>query len=239
MKVIAGPCQHESLSSSLIIASHCKKICDKYNIDYIFKASFDKANRTYINSQRGLGIDQCKEDFDILRRDFKVTTDFHETQQIKDLEVDVIQIPAFLCKQTDLLLSAKNTGKIVNVKKGQFVPPEQVDGILSKIGENDVWITERGHIFGYNRTVIDFEGIKYMQNNYNVPIFLDITHSISERMYALTMAKLAGTMGVDLFVEVHIDPNIAPSDGKKSIFLEDFENLIKCYCDCRKGMGQN
>lgn len=237
MKIIAGPCQHENMQDSLDIASHCSAICDEFGIDYIFKASFDKANRTYLDSPRGLGLEKCKPHFEALKYKFKLTTDFHETNQIDKLDVDVYQIPAFLSKQTDLLLKAKSTGKIVNIKKGQFIPPSDIDGILSKVGTENIWITERGSSFGYNKMIIDFEGIKYMQDNFNVPIFLDITHSISERKYALTMARLAGTMGLNLFVEVHKDPDNAPSDGKKSIYLKDFKQLVKEYYDCRQNMG--
>tara|TARA_B100000497_G_C7686977_1_gene416587 strand:+ start:274 stop:987 length:714 start_codon:yes stop_codon:yes gene_type:complete len=237
MTIIAGPCQHENLKDSLDIADFCHMTCQDLGINYIFKASFDKANRTYIDSPRGLGIEQCKKDFAEIGTYYKTTTDFHETNQISELDVDVVQIPALLCKQTDLLIAAKKTGKVVNIKKGQFVPPGGIKGILSKVGTENVWITERGHAFGYDRMIIDFEGIQYMQDNFNVPIFLDITHSISDRKYALTMAKLAGTMGLNLFVEVHKDPDNALSDGKKSIHLEDFKTLAKAYYDCRKNMG--
>ena len=235
--VIAGPCQHENLKDSLEIADQCNYYTSELGLDYVFKASFDKANRTYINSSRGLGLENCKEDFKKISALYRTTTDFHETSQIGKLNVDVIQIPAFLSKQTDLLLAAKDTNKVVNIKKGQFMPPEGIKGILSKVGEDNVWITERGHSFGYNKMIIDFEGIKYMQDNFNVPIFLDITHSISDRKYALTMARLAGTMGLNLFVEVHKDPDNAPSDGKKSIHLEEFKTVIKAYYDCGKNMG--
>lgn len=237
MTIIAGPCQHENLIDSYDIAKYCQNVCNEFGIDYIFKASFDKANRTYINSPRGLGLKDCKKDFNILRESFKLTTDFHETNQVKELEVDVVQIPALLCKQTDLLVTAKKTGKVLNIKKGQFVSPLGLKGILSKVGTDNVWVTERGHTFGYDKIIIDFENIQYMQDNYNVPIFLDITHSISDRKYAFTMAKLAGTMGLNLFVEVHKDPDNAPSDGKKSIHLDDFKTLTKAYYDCRKNLG--
>jgi len=227
--VIAGPCQHESYEHSYKLAKQCKEVCDLFGIEYYFKASFDKANRTFNNSPRGLGLNACFSDFDKLRKEFKITTDFHETHQIDKLAVDVYQIPAFLSKQTDLLQKAASKNKIVNVKKGQFMPPGGVSGIIDKIGDKNVWITERGSSFGYGRMIIDFEGIKYMKDNYNVPIFLDITHSISERKYAKTMAGLAGNMGLNLFVEVHDDPDYAPSDGKKMINIDQFENIIKHY----------
>lgn len=227
--VIAGPCQHESYKHSYKIASYCKSVCDLYGIEYYFKASFDKANRTHNNSQRGLGLNACFKDFSELKKDFKITTDFHETHQIDKLDVDVYQIPAFLSKQTDLLQKAISTNKIVNIKKGQFISPNGIHGIISKVGEENVWITERGSSFGYDKVIIDFEGIQYMKDSYNVPIFLDITHSISERKYAKTMAKLAGAMGLNLFVEVHDNPDEAPSDGKKMININEFEKIIKTY----------
>lgn len=227
--VIAGPCQHENYEHSYKIAKHCKDVCDSYGIEYYFKASFDKANRTYGHSPRGLGLNACIDDFAKLRKDFKITTDFHETHQVDKLDVDVYQIPAFLCKQTDLLLKASSKDKIVNVKKGQFMSPQEIDGILSKISSHNVWITERGSFFGYNNMVIDFEGVQYMKDNYRFKIFLDITHSISERRYAHMMAGLAGNMGLNLFVEVHDNPDAAPSDGKKMINVNKFEEVIKHY----------
>tara|TARA_Y100000114_G_scaffold113738_1_gene107701 strand:+ start:411 stop:1124 length:714 start_codon:yes stop_codon:yes gene_type:complete len=227
--VIAGPCQHENYEHSYKLAEHCKDVCDLYGIDYYFKASFDKANRTFDYSPRGLGLNACFSDFNELRKEFKLTTDFHETHQIDKLDVDVYQIPAFLSKQTDLLQKAMSKDKIVNVKKGQFMPPGGVSGIISKIGDQNVWITERGSSFGYGRIIIDFEGIQYMKDNYNVPIFLDITHSISHRRYAKAMAGLAGNMGLNLFIEVHDDPDNAPSDGKKMVKSYMFDDIIKHY----------
>lgn len=230
MIIIAGPCQHESYSDSLDIAIECQKVCDSHKIDYYFKASFDKANRTYDESPRGLGLEECKYDFEMLRKQFKVTTDFHETSQIGQLDVDCYQIPAFLSKQTDLIKKAAATGRKVNIKKGQFMSPEDVKGILSKTSnrENGIWITERGTQFGYGKTVIDFEGIQDMKE-LNIPLFLDVTHSISERKYARQMASIAGHLNMFLFVEVHKNPDSAPSDGKKMIALKDFKDLIGRY----------
>lgn len=228
MIVIAGPCQHESYADSLEIARHCQKVCDKYKIDYYFKASFDKANRTYDDSPRGLGFEESKYDFEMLRKQFMVTTDFHETSQIDEFpEVDCYQIPAFLSKQTDLIKKAAATGKKVNIKKGQFMSPEDVKGILSKTTEreNGIWITERGTQFGYGRTVVDFQGVQDMKE-LGVNVFLDVTHSVSERKYSRQMAAIAGHLGLYLFVEVHKNPDKAPSDGKKMIALEDFNDLV-------------
>ena len=230
MIIIAGPCQHENYSDSLEIALECQKVCDSYKIDYYFKASFDKANRTNDESPRGLGLEECKYDFEMLRKQFRVTTDFHETSQIGQLDVDCYQIPAFLSKQTDLIKKAAASGKKVNIKKGQFMSPDDVKGILSKTSDrkNGIWITERGTQFGYGRTVIDFQGIQDMKE-LNVPLFLDVTHSISERKYARQMASIAGHLNMFLFVEVHKDPDRAPSDGKKMVALKDFKDLIGRY----------
>ena len=238
MIVIAGPCQHENLEHSLNIAKHCNDICSKYGIEYIFKASYDKANRTSSISPRGLGLQKCKNDFDYIRSKYKLTTDYHEINHIPQLESDVYQIPAFLSKQTDLIQAAESTNKIVNIKKGQFMSPFQIKGILSKFNSTEkLWLTERGTSFGYDKVIIDFEGVQYIKDNFNIPIFLDITHSISERKYTKTMAKIAGVLGLNLFIEVHPDPDNAPSDGKKMLKLKDFDNIIKTYYDSRKSLG--
>lgn len=228
--VIAGPCQHVSLEESLTIAEHCQKICDELGLDYIFKASFDKANRTYDASIRGIGLEGCAWDFDVIRRKYKLTTDYHECSQVSRLEADVYQIPALLSRQTDLLKTAASTGKIVNIKKGQFMSPQDIDGVLSKFEDKSkVWITERGTTFGYGKTIVDFEGINYMKDNYDVNLILDVTHSISERKYAFQMAQLAGVLDLGLFVEVYIDPDNAPSDGKRAISLKEFKKLLYLY----------
>jgi 2-dehydro-3-deoxyphosphooctonate aldolase (KDO 8-P synthase) len=159
MRIIAGPCQHESLEHSLEIAEECKRVCDLYDIEYYFKASYDKANRTSLSGKRGVGMQNTMRDFQSLKKDLdvKILTDVHTEEQIEiicdfyDDAVDVLQIPAFLCRQTDLIRAAVETGKIVNIKKGQFLAPWDVRGILSKTeGAKEVWITERGTSFGYN-----------------------------------------------------------------------------------------
>ena len=165
MKIIAGPCQHESLEHSTMIAKHCKSVCDDLGIDYYFKASFDKANRTSANGKRGRGMQRTMDDFVQIKEnlDVKILTDFHSVFEIHAWRgvdewynaIDVIQIPAFLCRQTDLITTACNSGKIVNIKKGQFLAPWDVEGILSKTkSANEVWITERGTSFGYNTLVV-------------------------------------------------------------------------------------
>ena len=242
MRIIAGPCQHESLEQSLEIANHCKDVCDKYEIEYIFKASFDKANRTHINGERGLGLHTTIKDFcDIKDAGFKILTDVHDVDQIQYLTgiVDVIQIPAFLCRQTDLIQAACATDCIVNIKKGQFLAPWDVAGILSKTeGAKEVWITERGTSFGYNRLVVDYTGLQYLLATYDIPIVFDGTHAVQSpggqgnssggnRAYVRGLCRAAAALGVNShFLEVHPDPDNAPSDGPNMLRLEDFQQVI-------------
>ena len=189
MRIIAGPCQHEGLAQSAEIAKECKRVCDKYGIEYYFKASYDKANRTSINGERGVGINATLNDFLALKDTLgvKTLTDIHDHVQLARIErefkyaVDVYQIPAFLCRQTDLIKAACATDKIVNIKKGQFLAPWDVEGIISKTkNAKEVWITERGTSFGYNNLVVDFTGIQYMLESYDVPVVLDATHSVQK-----------------------------------------------------------
>ena len=243
MKIIAGPCQHETLAQSAEIAKECKRVCDKYGIDYYFKASYDKANRTSMSGERGVGIDAALPDLLALKETLgvKILTDVHTEGQISRCRslVDVIQIPAFLCRQTDLIRAACATDCIVNIKKGQFLAPWDVSGILSKTeGAKEVWITERGTSFGYNTLVVDYTGIQYMLNNYNVPIVFDVTHAVQKpggngqssggnRDYVPSLARAAAAMGVsNFFLEVHADPDNAPSDGPNMLRLEDFERTV-------------
>jgi 2-dehydro-3-deoxyphosphooctonate aldolase (KDO 8-P synthase) len=243
MRIIAGPCQHETLAQSADIARECKRVCDLYGIDYYFKASFDKANRTNINGKRGVGLHSFVNDVlslkDIL--DVKTLTDVHEKDQIiwlKDI-VDVLQIPAFLCRQTDLIQEACKTNCIINIKKGQFLAPWDVAGILSKCTDaKEVWITERGTSFGYNTLVVDFTGLSYMLDNFNVPIILDATHSVQKpgglgsssggnRNYVPGLSRAASALGIrNFFLEVHPDPDNAPSDGPNMLHLNDFETVV-------------
>ena len=245
MRIIAGPCQHESLEQSYEIAKHCSDICEKYNVDYYFKASFDKANRTSMTGGRGLGLLRTLSDFRLLKiklPNIKIVTDVHEQNHVHHMKdvVDVIQIPAFLCRQTDLIRAAVETGKIVNIKKGQFLAPWDVEGILSKTqGAKETWITERGTSFGYNTLVVDFTGINYMLDNFDCPIFLDATHSVQKpgglgsssggnRTYVPGLVRAASALGVkNFFLEVHPDPDNAPSDGANMLKLEDFEKTVK------------
>ena len=243
VRIIAGPCQHESLEQSLEIARECRRVCDLYDFEYYFKASFDNANRTNISGERGIGIDDTLPDFQVLSRaGFKLLTDVHTIGQISRCKgvVDVLQIPAFLCRQTDLIVEACKSNCIVNIKKGQFLAPWDIAGILSKCEDaKEVWITERGASFGYNNLVVDFNGLQYMLDNYNVPIVFDATHSCQQpgglgnssggnRDYVPGLARAASALGVsNFFLEVHPDPDNAPSDGPNMLKLEDFAETIR------------
>ncbi len=248
MRIIAGPCQHESLEHSLKIAEHCKSICDKFDIDYYFKASYDKANRSSMGGKRGQGLPSTIEDFLIMKEEFdglKILTDVHEKEQIDWIDyfhpdaIDVVQIPAFLCRQTDLIRVACATPWIVNIKKGQFLAPWDIHGILSKTeGAKEVWVTERGTSFGYNTLVVDFTGLDYMLQNLNVPVILDATHAVQKpggngmssggnRDYVAGLTRSASALGIqNFFMEVHDDPDNAPSDGANMVRLENFEEIV-------------
>tara|TARA_B100001113_G_scaffold12625_1_gene9866 strand:+ start:2711 stop:3490 length:780 start_codon:yes stop_codon:yes gene_type:complete len=247
LKIIAGPCQHETLTESLLIADLCKKICDKYNVDYIFKASFDKANRSSMQGKRGVGLNATLDDFATIKNTLgcNMLTDVHTVEQISHITtfynavVDVLQIPAFLCRQTDLVQAACATDKIVNIKKGQFLAPWDMKGILSKTeGAKEVWITERGTSFGYNTLVVDFTGLDYMLDNYSVPVVLDATHSVQKpgglgtssggnRNYVPGLCRAGSALGIsNFFLEVHPDPDNAPSDGPNMLHLDNFEEVV-------------
>lgn len=248
MRIIAGPCQHETLEQSIEIAEKCARVCAKYGIEYYFKASFDKANRTSINSKRGLGMRKTLDDFAVIKEQgFNTLTDFHSVFEIESVKgvdkwinaIDVIQIPAFLCRQTDLIQSACRTDKVVNIKKGQFLAPWDVEGIMSKTeGAREVWITERGTSFGYNTLVNDFTGMQYLLNIHGSGFVYDVTHSVQKpgglggssggnRDYVQPLCRAASAMGVSsFFLEVHPDPDNAPSDGPNMLRLEDFERTV-------------
>lgn len=247
MRIIAGPCQHETLAQSSEIAKECKRVCDKHGIEYYFKASYDKANRTSAGGKRGVGLPATMEDFIIIKDEFnvKTLTDVHNQNEILkiaayyDGAVDVLQIPAFLCRQTDLIKAASKTGKIVNIKKGQFLAPWDVEGILSKTTDaTEVWITERGTSFGYNTLVTDFTGLDYMLNNIDADIVFDVTHSVQKpgglggssggnRAYVAGLARAGAALGIkNFFVETHADPDNAPSDGPNMVPLDKFEELV-------------
>lgn len=246
MRLIAGPCVHESYLHSYVIANHCKEVAEREGFDYYLKASYDKANRSSASGKRGVGLERTMEDFAGLKAaipNLKILTDVHTVEDIEKITrygcVDVIQIPAFLCRQTDLVAAACKTDMIVNIKKGQFLAPWDMKGILSKCESDDVWITERGSSFGYNNLVVDFTGIRYMLENYKVPVIMDATHSVQKpgglggssggnREYAPHMAYAAAACGVkDFFFEVHDDPDNAPSDGPNMIKMVEFSPIIR------------
>jgi 2-dehydro-3-deoxyphosphooctonate aldolase (KDO 8-P synthase) len=244
LTVIAGPCQLESLDHAQMIAGVMKEACDAVGAQYVFKASYDKANRTSIAGKRGLGID---EGLKVLQSVAKahgvpVLTDVHTEAQcaIAAEVVDILQIPAFLCRQTDMLLAAGETGKVVNVKKGQFLAPWDMPNIVAKIettGNRRILLTERGTSFGYNTLVADMRSLPQMaQTGY--PVVMDATHSVAQpgglggssggqREFAPVMARAAAAIGVGaIFMETHEDPDNAPSDGPNMIYLNQMPDLI-------------
>lgn len=246
MIIIAGPCQLESVNHSLIIANKMKKICEDYGFDYIFKSSFDKANRTSLKSKRGLGLEESKEIFFKLKQGgFNTLTDVHEPYQCEEMAklVDVLQIPAFLCRQTDLLVAAGKTGLMVNVKKGQFLAPWDMKGVVDKLtstglSKEKIMLCERGTFFGYNQLVVDYRGLIQMKE-FGTKICMDATHCVQQpggkgdssggnRDYAPYMAYASTIFKPDaIFMETHEDPDNAPSDGPNMIKLEDMEKVIK------------
>ena len=244
--LIAGPCVMESESHSLMMAEKIATICQKKNINFVFKSSFDKANRSSINSKRGLDIKQAETIFNKIKSTYNcpVLTDVHNESQCEFLSnsdsVDILQIPAFLCRQTDLLISAAKTKKIINVKKGQFLSPYEVPNIFKKIesaGNHNIMITERGTSFGYNNLINDFKSLDIMKS-YLYPVIFDATHSVQEpggmgeksggkREFVSTLAKAAVAVGVaGIFIETHNDPDNAPSDGPNMLQIENLESLI-------------
>ncbi len=242
--LIAGPCQLESLNHSRKIVEVLCGISQKLNIKLIFKGSFDKANRTSLKSQRGVGIEEGLTILDKIKSEFKcpVLTDVHEPEQcIRTSEVvDVIQIPAFLCRQTDLLIAAGNTGKVLNVKKGQFLAPNDMTYIaekISSVGNKNIMLCERGTSFGYHNLVNDFRSIPIMAET-GYPIVFDATHSVQlpggsngssggQRKFVPTLSRAACAVGVAaLFVETHDEPDRAPSDGPNMIPLSEMELLM-------------
>jgi len=246
LRIIAGPCQHETVEQSLQIAMECKHVCDLYGVEYIFKASFDKANRTSMQGQRGLGLIPTLHAFADIKaeiKDLKILTDVHTVEQVRELRdspvVDVLQIPAFLCRQTDLIREACRTDKIVNIKKGQFLAPTDIKGILSKTEDaKEVWITERGTSFGYGRLINDFTGMYDLLSDLGAKFVYDITHSVQrpggngsssggDRKYVPHLARAGAALGISsFFIEVHDNPDIAPSDGPNMLHLKDFEEVV-------------
>lgn len=245
LTVIAGPCQLESADHAQMIAGHMKEVCARAGAGYVFKASFDKANRTSLTGQRGLGMEDglavlqgVKDMFGV-----PVLTDIHtEAQCAPVAEVaDILQIPAFLCRQTDLLLAAGATGAVINVKKGQFLAPWDMPNVISKIestGNTRILLTERGTSFGYNTLVADMRALPQMAKT-GYPVVMDATHSVQQpggqggssggqREFAPVMARAAVSLGIAaVFIETHDDPDRAPSDGPNMIPLDRMDALIE------------
>ena len=245
LTIIAGPCAAESQEILDTTASKLKEISKKLDINFIFKSSFDKANRSSIYSYRGPGLEKglemlasVKEKFDV-----PILTDIHTPDQAEPVSkvADVLQIPAFLCRQTDLLVAAAETGKIVNIKKGQFLAPQQMDNLVKKVeecGNNKILLTDRGCSFGYGNLIVDFRAVPIMQS-FGYPVVFDATHSVQlpgangtssggDRRFVPVLAKAAMAAGANaLFFEVHPDPDNAKSDGPNMIPLEKAEEVFK------------
>ncbi len=253
--LIAGPCVIENYDTTFLVANHLKKVTDKLGIPFIFKASFDKANRSSIQSFRGPGFDKGLDILSSIKTDLEIAviSDIHLPDQAKKAArvLDIIQIPAFLCRQTDLIVAACNTGKPVNIKKGQFLAPLECQNILNKAkesGNTNICITERGSSFGYNNLVVDFRAIPIIKN-LGVPIIFDATHSVQlpggatdssagERQFVPTLAKAAIAAGADgLFIETHPDPEKALCDGPNSMPLYDMEALLSTLLAVKKAVG--
>ena len=245
LALIAGPCQMESRQHALEMASACKELCEKLGLGFVFKTSFDKANRTSLNGQRGLGLDAALNVFSEVKDTLgiPVLTDVHEAFQCKPLAevVDVLQIPAFLCRQTDLLVAAAQSGAVVNIKKGQFLAPWDMKNVAAKVTESgnpNVMLTERGSSFGYNTLVTDMRGLPQMAHDTGLPIIFDATHSVQQpggqgsssggdRRFAPVLARAAVSIGVaGVFIETHEDPDNAPSDGPNMIPIKDLPDVL-------------
>lgn len=244
LAVIAGPCVIESQESALRHASLLKEAADRAGVPYIFKSSYDKANRSSASSFRGPGLERGLEILAEVKRkvDVPILTDVHESAQVVAVQqiADVLQIPAFLCRQTDFVVAVANSGKVVNVKKGQFLAPWDIANVVDKIlstGNDRVLLTERGVSFGYNNLVSDMRSLVWMRE-LGYPVIFDATHSLQlpgglghasggERKYIPALARAAVAVGIDaLFMEVHENPDQALSDGPNSLPLKDFEKLI-------------
>jgi 2-dehydro-3-deoxyphosphooctonate aldolase (KDO 8-P synthase) len=243
--LIAGPCQMESRDHAMMMATSLKEICTRLNIGLVYKSSFDKANRTSLKGTRGLGLDKSLAVFDEIKSQFSlpVLTDVHEIDQCAVLApvIDVLQIPAFLCRQTDLLVAAAKTGRVVNIKKGQFLAPWDMKNVAAKVtdsGNPNVMLTERGASFGYNTLVSDMRSLPIMAET-GAPVIFDATHSVQQpggqgtssggdRRMVPVLSRAAIAVGVaGVFIETHNDPDNAPSDGPNMVPLHQLEQLLK------------
>lgn len=244
--LICGPCQLESMEHTMDLAGKIVEITKKLNIPYVFKASFDKANRTSINGARGIGLEKAMEIFAEVKKRFgcPVITDVHEPCQCAEVApvVDMLQIPAFLCRQTDLVVAAAKTGKALNIKKGQFLAPWDMKNVVAKAdqsGNSNVLVTERGVSFGYNTLVVDMRSLPIMAQQTGCPVVIDATHSVQQpggngtstggqREFAPVLARAAVAVGVaGVFIETHQNPDKSPSDGPNMIPLADLEGVLE------------
>ena len=247
--LISGPCQLESEQHAMDMFGKIKEIANKYSIGFIYKTSFDKANRTSIKGKRGAGLEKSLPVFDKIKKDLNVPvlTDIHNEEQCSTVapHVDILQIPAFLCRQTDLLIAAAKTNKIINVKKGQFLAPWDMVNVTKKIsdsGNENILVTERGASFGYNTLVSDMRSIPIMSKN-GYPVVFDGTHSVQQpgglgeksggqREFVEYLSRAAVAVGVaGVFIETHQDPDNAPSDGPNMLPLNKLENLLRQLID--------
>lgn len=247
LTILAGPCAIESIDVMRKTAEGLKNVCEKLGINYVFKSSYDKANRSSITSYRGLGMEKGLEMLAQIKKEFDlpIVTDIHTPDQaeIAAEVADILQIPAFLCRQTDLLIAAAKTGKIVNIKKGQFLAPQQMKSLVKKVedsGNKQIMLTDRGVTFGYNNLVSDFRAIPIMKE-FGYPVVFDATHSVQmpgsngdstggDRRFVPILANCAMSAGADvLFFEIHPDPDNALCDGPNMLYLKDAENVFaKC-----------
>ena len=245
LTLLAGPCVLEGMERCLLIGRTIKEICQRLDINYVFKASFDKANRSSYNSFRGPGLTRGLEMLGQIKEELQVpvVTDIHEVSQAAPAAkvVDILQIPAFLCRQTDLLHAAAQTGKVVNVKKGQFLAPEDMRNVVDKLHESgcdQIMLTERGASFGYHNLVVDMRSLPIMRS-FGYPVVMDGTHSVQlpggngttsagNREYVEYLVRAAVGAGIDaLFLEVHDNPEEALSDGANMVYLDKLEDLLK------------
>ena len=246
LALIAGPCALESRDHAFEMAAGLKEIAGKIGIGFVYKTSFDKANRTSAKSNRGIGLDGALPIFADIRQRFgvPVLTDVHEIEQCARVAeaVDVLQIPAFLCRQTDLLIAAAKTGRVVNVKKGQFLAPWDMKNVVAKLtaaGNRNVLVTERGASFGYNMLVSDMRALPILARDTGAPVIFDATHSVQqpggqgtssggEREFVPVLARAAVAVGIaGVFIETHQDPDKAPSDGPNMVPLKEMEGLLR------------
>lgn len=246
LALLAGPCQIESRQHAIDMAGAMVEITKELGINYIFKASFDKANRTSLNTPRGVGLEEGMRTFDEIKKlynNIPIVTDVHEKEQCAEVapHVDMLQIPAFLCRQTDLMVAAAETGKVINIKKGQFLAPWDVNSLVKKCddsGNSNVCLTERGSSFGYNTLVTDMRSLPQMAKNTGCPVIFDATHSVQQpgglggcsggqREFAPVLARAAVAVGVAaVFIETHDNPEKALSDGPNMIYLKDMKQVL-------------